>query len=276
MKFEAQSATRDIKRTGWPYLALLMVLFACLCGCAAPKRFVGPRPFDFQKDRFAYANELVWEYYFDANGKWAHRRRQPEPDYTHHCFVVARAARQFFQHATFDPAAPIADEITYRQLIRRVAATDPACVLPEEKRITIPGYANLREFSEAQAQLLKAECGGAWHSYFQRGHWRMIFPFSRAHQARTMEHLLADLQENRPPVVHIVRFPRLTINHALLLFDAKVTEKEVLFSAYDPNKPDQLKILTFNRGNRVFTFAGNDYFPGGEVDIYEIYRNWNY
>ena len=162
-----------------------VLVLALLCGCAAHTPFVGSRPFDFQKDTFAYANELVWEYHFDPNGKWVHQRREPPPDYTHHCFVVVRSARQFFQNAKFDPTLPVADDATYRRLIRAVVAIDPARVVPEEKRIVIPGYADLRSFSEAREALLKSECGGAWHSYFQRGHWRMVFPFNRRHQAST-------------------------------------------------------------------------------------------
>jgi hypothetical protein len=247
-----------------------------LCGCAGRQQFVGARPFDFQKDSFAYPNALVWDYHFDANGKWVHQRHEPPPDYTHHCFVVARSARQFFENAKFEPTQPPASEATYRRLIRQVVSVDPSHPLPDSKKIVIPGYANLRDFSAAQEKLLKAECGGAWQSYFQRGHWRMIFPFSRAHQARTAEELLAELKKNRPPVVHVVRFPQLTINHSVLLFDAKETDKEIRFSVYDPNKPDSPKTLTYDRATRTFLFAGNDYWPGGRVDIYEIYRSWDY
>ncbi|HET7624362.1 MAG TPA: hypothetical protein VFM25_03780 [Verrucomicrobiae bacterium] len=244
-------------------------------GCVS-RPFIGSRPFDFQKDTFAFANELVWEYHFDENGKWVHQRREPEPDYTHHCFVVARSARQFFQNAKFDPSLPMADDATYRKLIRKVVSVDPARALPDEKKIIIPGYADLREFSEARENDLKAECGGAWESYFQRGHWRMIFPFSRAHQAATAKRLVADLEQNRPPVVHVVRFPQLTINHAILLFDAEETPTNIVFSVYDPNKPDSPKSLVFDRASRTFTFAGNDYWPGGRLDVYEVYRSWDY
>jgi hypothetical protein len=253
-----------------------ILLLAILSGCATRKHFVGPRPFDFQKDTFAYANQLIWEYHFDPNGKWVHQRRAPPPDYSLHCFVIARAARQFFQNAKFDPGLPPADETTYRELIRRVVCTDPSRVLPESKRIVIPGYADLHTFSQAQEHLLKSECGGAWRSYFQRGNWRMIFPFSRASQKRAAEQLLADLKANRPPIVHFVRFPQLSINHAVLIFATGETQKEISFSAYDPNQPETPKTLTFDRAKRTFSFAGNNYWPGGRLDVYEIYRSWNY
>ncbi len=234
------------------------------------------RPFNFQTDTFAYPNDLVWEYYFDEHGKWTSRPRLPRPDYTHHCFVVARSTRQFFEHARFDPTQPVADGATYRRLIRRVISIAPNQTLPEANKVVIPGYANLHAFSEAQAPVLKAECGGAWQSYTQHGHWRMLLPFTRGHQKRMSEQLLADLKENRPPVVHLVRFPQLTINHAVVLYDATQTEKEIRFAAYDPNNPKVSVPLTFDRASRTFQFPANDYYPGGRVDVYEVYQDWRY
>jgi hypothetical protein len=250
-------------------------LLLILCGCASDP-FVGTRPFNFQTDTFSYPNDLVWEYHYDANHKWVHNRREPKPDYTHHCFVVARSARQFFENARFDTNQPIATEAQYRHLIHRVVSIDPSHPLADSKKIVIPGYANLHEFSIAQEKLLKSECGPAWQSYIQRGHWRMIFFFSRASQERTVKRLLADLKDNRPPVVHLTTFPSLSINHAILLFGAKETENEIFFSVYDPNKPDSPKVLTYNRASRTFTFAANDYWPGGKLNVYEVYRSWDY
>lgn len=270
---ELQSGPSRVLQTAFAFsFAALLIVF---CGCANHP-FVGSRPFNYQTDTFSYANGLVWEYHYDANGKWVHNRREPEPDYHQHCFVVARSARQFFENATFDASRPISDEKTYRKLIRKVVSIDPSEPLPDTKKIVIPGYANLREFSAAYEHLLKDECGGAWHSYFQRGHWRMIFPFSRAHQQSTADRLLADLRENRPPVVHVVRFPELLINHGVLIFDAKESEKEITFSIYDPNKTDGPRTLNYDRATRTFNFDSNDYFPGGRVDVYEVYRSWNY
>lgn len=257
-------------------LSLSFLLLFSGCATHPHRQLHGPRPFELQRDTFAYANELVWEYYHDAEGNWTSRKREPKPDYTHHCFVVARSVRQFFQHARFDASQPTADAETYRRLIRRVVSIDPRRSLSQPERIVIPGYANLREFSQEQEQLLKDECGGAWRSYFQRGHWRMVFPFTRRHQARAAEEFARDLHRNLPPVVHVVRFPQLTINHALLIFDAEETEREIHFSAYDPNTPETPVSLTFDRASRTFYLPANDYFPGGRVDVYEIYRSLLY
>ncbi|HZQ48502.1 MAG TPA: hypothetical protein VFC07_15910 [Verrucomicrobiae bacterium] len=253
-------------------------LAIALCGCASsrPAGTETRRPFNFQTDTFAYANDLVWEYHFDEHGKWVSNPRHPKPDYTHHCFVVARSARQFFEHARFDPSQPVADADTYRRLIHRVISTSASRSLADSDKVVIPGYADLHAFSQAQAPLLKSECGGAWHSYFQHGHWRMMLPFSRHHQERMSEQLLAELKQDRPPVVHLVRFPQLTINHAVVLFDATETEKEIRFAAYDPNNPKVPVPLVYDRASRTFQFPANDYYPGGQVNVYEVYHDWRY
>jgi hypothetical protein len=256
------------------FAGLLMVL----SGCATCERDEAPtvRHFNFETDSFAYANELVWDYQFDEQGKWTSHQHYPKPDYSHHCFVVVRSARQFFEHARFDPTLPVADAKAYRQLIDKVVSMSPHRLTPDSKKIVIPGYANLHDFSLAQPALLKQECGGAWQSYLQHGHWRMIMPFSR-HQQETMADLfLEDLKAGHPPVVHLVRFPQLKINHAVLLFNATQTDKELRFDAYDPNNPEAPAILTFDRATRTFSLPTNKYFYGGRVDVYEVYRDWRY
>src|SRR6266496_536599 len=107
--------------TGGSFRWLVFLTGLLLAGCAtSPRSTPDARHFIFERDTFAYANELVWEYRFDAQGKWTHRRHEPKPDYTHHCFVVARSAKQFFQNARFDPALPKADSSTYRRRIHEV------------------------------------------------------------------------------------------------------------------------------------------------------------
>jgi hypothetical protein len=258
----------------------VLCLASILCGCASaphPTAAVpARRAFDFPHDTFAYSNELVWDYHYDEHGKWVSHPHHPKPDYTHHCFVVARSARQFFEHARFDPAQPPANDATYRRLIKHVISLGANHEVPDSDRIVIPGYANLRDFSSAHADILKATCGGAWQSYLQRGHWRMIFFFTRHHQEKMAQQLLAHIRQNRPPVVHVVRFPQLTINHAIVLFDAAETPDHITFSAYDPNNPSHPVPLTFDRATRTFQYPANDYFPGGKVNIYEVYRDWIY
>jgi hypothetical protein len=268
-----------LKRVSDMWAAWLgVVVIAASGGCASthpdpPER---RRAFDFQHDTFAYANELVWIYYSDEHGKWVSHPRVPKPEYSHHCFVVARSARQFFDHARFDPDQPKADAETYRRLVHEVLSLSPRRELPDSRRIAIPGYADLRSFSEAYEAMLKEECGGAWQSYFQRGHWRIIAPFTRHQQEQMAKRLLTEIRENHPPVAHLVRFPHLTINHAIVLFGAAETSEGINFTAYDPNDPAKPVTLSFDAATRTFQLPANDYFCGGRVDVYEVYYNWCY
>jgi hypothetical protein len=258
--------------------AFAMCLLALLCGCAAPKQADCPadRPFAFSSDTFSYANGLVWEYKYDANGKWTTRRREPRPTYSQHCFVVSRTTCQFFENARFDSGLPKADEETYRSLVGRVVSSSLADALPPERKIVIPGYTDLRSFSEDYESLLQAECGGAWRCYFQRGNWRMIFPFSRHHQEQMAEQLQEQLKEKRPAVVHVVRFPSLSINHAVVVYKAKAESNHVDFVTYDPNEPASPTVIRYERGAKTFYLGHNAYFPGGRVDVYEIYDRFPY
>ncbi|MFZ0829083.1 MAG: hypothetical protein WAO02_16845 [Verrucomicrobiia bacterium] len=239
-----------------------------------PGEAVGRR-FEFARDTFAFANELVWTYQFDpATGKTIIRRRKPKPDYTHRCFVLTRAVRQFHGHAQFDAGQPTADDETCRHLIREVLSRDPRTPCPGGRQIVIPGYASLHEFSRAREQLFKVECGGAWRSYFLRSHWRMVFPITRAHQARTAAQLFVTLKQNISPIIHLVNFPSLSINHSMVVFDGVETGRGFEFQAYDPNDPIRPSQLTFDRASQTFFLPGNLYWVGGSLNLIEIYRNW--
>ena len=234
-----------------------------------------PRRFEFPRDSFAFANELLWEYQFDpATGKTAFRRREPGPDYAHRCFVLVRAARQFLCHARFDAGQKVGNEATYRHLIRAVVSRNPRMPSQPENHIVIPGYAGLRDFSVAHEKLLKAECGGAWRSYILRSHWRMVLPISRAHQDRTAERLYVSIREGVSPLIHLVKFPALTINHGMILYAAQATDAGFAFSAYDPNNPAQPSQLAFDRVAKAFVLPQNSYWAGGRLDVIEIYRGW--
>jgi len=233
------------------------------------------RRFEFDRDSFAFPNELVWEYHFDpATAAPSVRRRVPAPHYAHHCFVLVRAARQFLYHARFDPAAGHADDAGYRRLIREVLAGSPRLPSEAGERIVIPGYAGLRELSVARESLVKEQCGGAWRSYLQRSHWRMVFPVSREHQRRTARELLEAIERDDAPLVHLLQFPSLTINHGMVIFDGARTPTGALFLAYDPNAPESPARLTYDDPTRTFSMPPNRYWRGGALNVFEIFRRW--
>ena len=79
------------------------------------------------------------------------------------------------------------------------------------------------------------------------------------------------LDHSYPPIVHLFRFPRLTINHAVLLFAYEKSSSGIRFQAYDPNQPDDPVELFYESATRTFFFPRTIYFAGGRVDAYQIY-----
>jgi hypothetical protein len=231
--------------------------------------------FVFERDTFAYANELVWEYRLEeGRDTMTTFRNDPPPTYAHRCFVMVRSARQFLYHARFDPAMPVADSQAYRERIRKIISRSPRRVSAEAERVMIPGYNGLRPFSQALEPLLKAECGGAWQSYFVRSHWRMVFPVPRWHQEQTARRLARVIAAGAPPIVHVFRFPRITINHGIVLYDFVEEPRALRFSAYDPNVPAHPAELTYDRAKRTFFLPRNHYWAGGRIQVVHVYRGW--
>jgi hypothetical protein len=169
-------------------------------------------------------------------------------------------------------------------LVARVLRRSAVRPGPEERRIVIPGWPGLRAFSADREAVLKAGCGGAWRSYVLRSHWRMVLPISRRHQVRQAEGLVTALRRGGLPIVHLVRFPQLTINHALLLFaveagkdgapSAAACGEGPRFRAYDPNQPAAPVTLGFDPRARAFRLPANPYWFGGRVDVIHILRHW--
>jgi hypothetical protein len=259
-------------------LLILSLLLSTLTGAANVAETAHfATGFQFARDTFAYTNQLTWVYEVDpVAGTTTAHAIVPKPPYTLRCVVLARTARQFFEHARFEPNEPRTCRAGYRQLVRMVIATNPSAAASSEDRIVIPGYTSLREFSADYEDLLKAEAGGAWRSFVQRGNWRMIFPFSRRHQEGAARRLLEDIAQGRPPLVHLVDFPAQAINHTILLGEARESSGTIEFEAYDPNRNSAPVHLTYNRATRSFRFPPTHYFAGGPVNVYEIYRGWLY
>ena len=232
------------------------------------------RSFLFERDTFAFANDLVWQYQSDpSSGAVTASRRGSPSTYSHRCFVMVRSARQFLYHARFEPALPAAETEAYRRLIRAVVSRNPRRASLGPDRVVVPGYDGLRSFSRAQEPLLKAECGGPWQSYFVRSHWRMVFPVWARHQERMAQRLERSLRAGGTPVVHLFRFPHITINHGIGIFGATASERTIEFDAYDPNIPEHPVKLTFERDRKTFCFPRTHYWAGGPVSVNEIYRS---
>ena len=104
----------------------------------------------------------------------------------------------------------------------------------------------------------------------------MILPVSRPHQERMAGQLVRSLPVRRAAIVHLFRFPALTINHGIVLYEMAETEAGLRFAAYDPNQPGQPTELNYDRATRTFHFPRNHYWAGGPVDVVETYCGWLY
>jgi hypothetical protein len=102
----------------------------------------------------------------------------------------------------------------------------------------------------------------------------MVFPISRRHQARTATALQTALERGDSPIIHLVRFPNLSINHGMILFRVFATDARVCFDAYDPNNPAMPEALMYEPAARTFFLPPNRYWAGGKLDVIEIYRGW--
>jgi hypothetical protein len=235
------------------------------------------RRFQFERDTFAFRHELVWNYRFDpVTGAMTTDQADPPPNYYHRCFVMVRATRLFFDYARFVSELAPVDESIYRGLVRKLIGCDPRRACAESQRITIPGYNGLRSFSQAQEAILKAECGAAWESYFLRSHWRMIFRVSGRFQEKMAEKLKRSLAKRTLALVHLFRFPRITINHGIVLYRFAETDQAIEFDAYDPNIPEHPVTLVYEKKRRVFTFAPSIYWGGGVLSVMEIFSDFPY
>jgi hypothetical protein len=228
--------------------------------------------FDPVADILAYDNQLYWEY---AGGVASGGGRgDPGPAFGQRCPLMVRQVRQFHYGARFDPARPRVSDEQYRELARRVLDTDPRRDTPLADPVTIPGFANLREFSRQHEHMLKQLTGGRWRSYLQRGNWRMIFPFGTRHQHATAERLLREMAEGHTPIVHVMNFPDVDVNHTTLLYRGDADAREITFLGYDPNAPEKPLVLRYDRERARFSMAPTHYFPGGPVVAYEVYDGW--
>jgi hypothetical protein len=104
----------------------------------------------------------------------------------------------------------------------------------------------------------------------------MIFPFPRAHQEATLRRVREGLAAGRPPVLHVLRFPDITLNHMIVVYAEEETPAEVRLFAYDPNDAQRPVVVRYDRAARLFTYPRTPYFPGGPIRAYEIYDGWLY
>ena len=226
-----------------PVVALVAALFASRTCLADVLRRPHPGPaLDFAADTFAFRNDSR-----------IHHRGKPDL-YSNWCFVIARAVVQFQRFARFEPGMPRASADEYRDLVRRVTRL-PAwrMPLPPEDRVVIPGFASLRELTAAETAAVKTGLGGRLWSLLHWTNWRLVYPHPRAHQERIAAETIAELQAGRPVQWLISDFPRIALNHSVLVYEYRLAGAGAVdFAVFDPNDPATPGVIRFDRQERRF------------------------
>ena len=235
--------------------------------------------FNFERDTFAFQNATVLKY---KNGRPTLERRStvgdPPNQYTRACFVMTRTAMQFHKFARFNPSgAPLNDkELAAR--IRKVTRRAPWHeALPVNQRINFPGYANLREMSKARAHVFQENIGSGFATYFRPGNFRMFFQHSPKYQEKTHAHLDAVLARGDLFVGYLSTYPKLSINHAVLVYGRKAARPGSgvdRYLTYDPNHPEGPRELTWSEAKQEFSFQKDETFRGGFTNVFHVYGKW--
>jgi hypothetical protein len=253
------------------YFLLISLSFLPSLPAYQPPAGSAPRAFNYATDSFAFANETVWNYVGGTVKTESPGARKRE--YTRHCFVVTRAAVQFWKFARFDPSAPPLAPGELAARIRQVTARSvwlPA--LPPAQRIILPGYANLREISRAEPGIFQANIGMGWPVYFRAGNMPIVAPLGHDAEAELNREIFHDLQDKVPTIVWLYRFPSLKINHVVVVFQGSHDHAHFHYTVYDPNYADGPKKLEFDIATKTFSYQPTFFFQGGPVIARAIYR----
>jgi hypothetical protein len=235
------------------------------------------RPFSFQRDTFAFANETVLEYH---EGHASLRREsQKTKRFTQHCFVMSRSVVQFWKFARFDPGTPPLDDRGLAERIRKITRSSPwASPLEERDRIVIPGYADLRTLSRARADVVGRSIGLGWTTYFRPGNWRIFLPHGPAQQARAHKELERTLGRGGFFIAYLTTIPEnFNINHAVLVYARRATSANrnhagrLRYSAYDPNHAEAPRTLEWSQRDSCFLYQRDWDFVGGRVIVWQVY-----
>src|SRR6266700_2844894 len=126
----------------------------------------------------------------------------------------------------------------------------------------------------ARFELVQLNIGHGWPSYFRISNARMIFQHSARYQEETHACLNAALARGQLFVGFLTTFPRLSINHSLLVYKRKSFSPNPgveTYFAYDPNHPESPRELTWSPHTHSFSYQKDWDFVGGYVRVYQVY-----
>jgi hypothetical protein len=255
------------KLAGVGWISVVAVIGMARASAAEPK-------FRFDRDTLAFANQTVFEYH-EGRASLRKPSATKRDTYNRHCFVLCRTAMQFQKFARFDPDSTPLDDASLAERVRavthRAAWTEP---LPEDQRTVFPGYKNLREMSKARRELLQRTIGHGWPSYFRISNARMMFQQGAGYQEKTHARLNAALARGQLFVAFLTTYPRLSINHSVLIYKQESVSPNPgveRYLVYDPNHPESPRELIWSPHTRSFSYQKDWDFVGGFVRVYQVY-----
>jgi hypothetical protein len=258
------------KIAGVWWLSVVIIISVAPVGAAE-------REFRFDRDTFAFANQTVFEYH-EGHASLRKNSAVKRDAYNRHCFVLCRTAMQFKKFARFDPhGTPLDDALLatrVRAVTHQTAWGEP---LPEDQRIVFPGYKDLREMSKAHRELLQRTIGHGWPSYFRISNARMMFQPGPGYQEKTHARLNAALARGEVFVGFLTTYPRLSINHSVLIYKQESFSPNPgveRYLVYDPNHPESPRELVWSPRTRSFSYQKDWDFIGGFVRVYQVYSKW--
>jgi hypothetical protein len=230
--------------------------------------------FRFDRDTFAFANQTVFEYH-EGHASLRKPSATKRDAYNRHCFVMCRTAMQFKKFARFEPRSKPLDDASLAARVRAVthqaAWMEP---LTENQRIVFPGYKNLKEMSKVRREVVQLNIGHGWPSYFRISNIRIAFQEGSGYQEKTHARLNTVLARGRLFVAFLTTYPRLSINHSVLIYKRKSSSPNSgvdRYLVYDPNHPESPRELTWSERERAFAYQKDWDFIGGFVRVYQVY-----
>lgn len=225
--------------------------------------------FDIKRDTFAFANETVFAYRVDPDGRLHVGTKEETDAYSHRCFVMSRAVMQFWQFTRFDPRKPKVSREEYTKIIKRVCRI-PVWSRGPKERIVIPGYRDLWQFSTETPDIFQRNIGAWLPSYFRVGNFRMAMGHLRWGQERAARWLEEGLTNGEIRAIYLARFP--SMNHCVVVYRMeKKRNGDMRFWTYDVNYPGVPARVDYIAAQRSFEFEPRFYFPGGRVNVMRVY-----
>ena len=131
--------------------------------------------------------------------------------------------------------------------------------------------------SKARRELVQLNIGHGWPSYFRISNARMVFQEGAGYQEQTHARLNTALSQGKIFVVFLTTYPRLSINHSVLIYKRKPFLPNPgieRYLVYDPNHPESPRELTWSPQTRSFYYQKDWDFVGGYVRVYQVYGKW--